>query len=137
MEGLKPLTVFNAQAKPKLGIGLGHDSSAITLQQPQPHKNNVLPEAAKPGWCPATNSPQEIVSKQWGRRSPHFKKLQDKETPSPKYSQAECIITFILERPNYTRMLQVVKTYNRIRKLGKLARKLIKHLDIYFSSPRT
>lgn len=30
MNGLKPLTVFNAQEKLKLGIGLEHDFSAIT-----------------------------------------------------------------------------------------------------------
>lgn len=32
MKGIKPLTVVNAQAKPKPGIRFGHDSIAITQQ---------------------------------------------------------------------------------------------------------
>lgn len=81
-EWTKPLAVFNAQEKPKPGIGLGHDFSAITQWQPQPHKNNVLPETSKPGWCPSTNSPQEIVPEQWGRRSPYFKNYRTKKPKS-------------------------------------------------------
>ena len=91
VKGLKPLTVSNAQAKPKLGRGLRHDSSAITQQQPPPHKNDVLPETSKPGWCPATNSPRESVPKQWGGRS-HSLKITGQGNASPKCSWAECII---------------------------------------------
>lgn len=140
MQGLKPLTVLNAQAKLKLGIGLGHDPSAITQQQPQPHKNNVLPEASKPGWCSATNSPQEIVPKQWGRRSPHFKNYRTKKCNSKIFigrMYNNLITSITVERTHYTRTLYLVKTYGRVRKLVKLAGKLIKHLHIYFCSPRT
>lgn len=82
MKGLKPLTIFNTQAKPKLRTGLGRDFSAITQEQPQPHKSNVLPEASKPGWCLSTNSPQEIVPEQLNRRSPHFKNYRTKKCKS-------------------------------------------------------
>lgn len=46
------------------------------------------------------------------------------------------ITSITVERTDYTRTLYLVKTYGRVRKLAKIARKLIKHLGIYFSSPR-
>lgn len=71
------ITALNAQAKQVLA----RIPQQLTLEQPQPHQNDVLPATSKLGWCHSTSSPQEIVPKPWA--GAHSEQITGQRTGSP------------------------------------------------------